>query len=101
MLFHPLAAFLSGVAAAVELCSEPFYIISSTRLEFGRRAGIDTAAMITKCLVTLVLVSRTGMAPALVFAAAQLAFAAVVLAGYAAYGRQLWRQVRFHMPLCG
>jgi oligosaccharide translocation protein RFT1 len=82
-----------GVAAIVELLSEPLYIISSTRLEFGRRARIDTAAMITKCLVTLVLVMRTSITPALVFAAAQLAFSGVVLLGYARYGLQLWRQV--------
>lgn len=77
----------------IELLSEPLYIISSTRLEFGRRASIDTAAMITKCLVTLALVSRTAMAPALVFAAAQLAFSGVVLAGYLRYGLQLLQQV--------
>lgn len=77
----------------IELCSEPLYIISSTRLEFGRRASIDTAAMITKCLVTLVLVMRTPLAPALVFAAAQLAFSGVVLVGYARYGLHLWKQV--------
>lgn len=77
----------------VELLSEPLYIISSTRLEFGRRASIDTAAMITKCLVTLVMVMRTSITPALVFAAAQLAFSGVVLLGYARYGLQLWRQV--------
>jgi hypothetical protein len=49
--------------------------------------------MITKCLVTLVLVMWTGMEPALVFAAAQLAFSGVVLLGYARYGLQLWLQV--------
>ena len=49
--------------------------------------------MICKCLVTLLLVSRTALAPALPFAAAQLAFSGVVLAGYAAYGWQLWQQV--------
>jgi hypothetical protein len=77
----------------LELLAEPFYIISSTRLEFGRRASIDTAAMITKCVVTLALVMRTALAPALVFAAAQLAFAGVVLLGYLRYGLMLWQQV--------
>lgn len=78
----------------IELCSEPLYIISSTRLEFGRRASIDTAAMISKCLVTLALVTKTRMAPALVFAVAQLAFSGVILLGYLRYGLQLWKQVR-------
>jgi oligosaccharide translocation protein RFT1 len=87
------AAPAAGVAAMIELCAEPLYIISSTRLEFGTRASIDTAAMISKCLVTLLLVSRTGLAPALAFAAAQLVFSGVVLAGYGRYGLQLWRQV--------
>lgn len=77
----------------IELCSEPLYIISSTRLEFGRRASIDTAAMISKCLVTLALVTRTHMAPALVFAVAQLAFSGIILLGYLRYGLQLWQQV--------
>lgn len=81
----------------IELLSEPLYIISSTRLEFGRRASIDTAAMITKCLVTLGLVMRSSLAPALVFAAAQLAFSAVVLLGYLRYGLQLWQQVMRHV----
>lgn len=84
----------AGTAAMIELCSEPLYIISSARLEFGRRASIDTAAMITKCLVTLAMVMKTAVAPALIFAAAQLAFSAVVLVGYARYGLQLWQQVR-------
>ena len=77
----------------IELLSEPLYIISATRLEFGRRAGIDTAAMLTKCLLTLLLVRHTSLAPALVFAAAQLAFSGVVLLGYLRYGLQLWQQV--------
>jgi oligosaccharide translocation protein RFT1 len=83
----------TGVAALLELCSEPLYIISSTRLEFGRRAGIDTAAMITKCGVTLLLVLHSNLQPALVFAASQLAFSCVVLGGYLLYGAQLWSQV--------
>jgi hypothetical protein len=77
----------------LELCSEPLYIISSTRLEFGRRAGIETAAMITKCGVTLLLVLYSSLHPALVFAASQLAFSWVVLGGYLSYGAQLWSQV--------
>lgn len=77
----------------LELCSEPLYIISSTRLEFGRRAGIDTAAMISKCSVTLLLVSKTSLHPALIFAAAQLAFSGVVLLGYLMFGMQLLQKV--------
>lgn len=77
----------------LELLSEPLYIISSTRLEFGRRAAIDTAAMITKCSVTLALVTLLPeLHPALVFAAAQLAFAAVVLLGYGLYAVHLLQQ---------
>jgi hypothetical protein len=90
---YSLCYIATGVAALLELCSEPLYIISSTRLEFGRRAGIDTAAMIAKCGVTLLLVLYSSLHPALVFAASQLAFSCVVLGGYLMYGAQLWSQV--------
>jgi hypothetical protein len=40
---------------------------------------------------------RTALAPALVFAAAQLAFAGVVLLWYLRYGLMLWRQVRLRV----
>ncbi|KAF8057727.1 r [Scenedesmus sp. PABB004] len=83
------AVLVHGVAALLELCVEPLYIISATRLEFGRRAAIETAALLAKCGLTLVLVSRTALHPARVFAAAQLAYAGVVAASYAAYGLTL------------
>ncbi|WIA16227.1 hypothetical protein OEZ85_012938 [Tetradesmus obliquus] len=91
-LAYQQAVVAHGVAAVLELASEPLYIISSTRLEFGRRAGIETAAMITKCGVTLLLVLGSSLQPALVFGASQLAFSCVVLGGYMWYGAQLWAQ---------
>jgi hypothetical protein len=84
------------MAALLELASEPFYIVASTKLQFGLRAGIDTTAMIAKCGLTLALIHLGGASwpPALVFAAGQLAFAGVVAAGYGAYGVVLMLQVR-------
>lgn len=85
----------------LELAAEPLYIIAATRLQFGLRASIDTAAMLAKCGLTLALVLHGGTAhPAAVFGAAQLAFGGVVLLGYSAYALQLLRQVRACMRIC-
>lgn len=72
----------------MEVLSEPLYILASTRLLFGLRVGVETAAMTAKGLLTLALVRQhTGgsMPPALAFSWGQLAYAGVTLAGYAAY----------------
>lgn len=67
------------------MLSEPLYILAAARLLFGLRVGVETAAMTAKGLVTLGLVRRPGFPPAIAFSWAQLAYAAVTLAGYAAY----------------
>lgn len=74
------------MAALVELLAEPFYILASVHLRFGPRVAIDALSTATKGAVTLLLVSRGAMAPALAFSVAQLLYAAVVLVGYWAYG---------------
>jgi oligosaccharide translocation protein RFT1 len=84
----------AGVAAVVELLAEPFYIIASTQLRFGLRAGIDTAAMMLRGAVTLALLLQTRMSPAAVFSAAQLAFAGTYFLGYLAFAAALYTQVR-------
>lgn len=78
----------------MELASEPFYIIASTQLRFGLRAGIDTAALLLRGGVTLGLMLRGGLPPALAFSAAQLASAGVILAGYLAFAAGLAAKVR-------
>lgn len=82
-----------GIAAIIELLAEPFYIIASTQLRFGLRAGIDTAAMMLRGALTLALLLHTRLPPALVFSAAQLAFAGVYLLGYLLFAAVLAAQV--------
>ncbi|GBF96551.1 hypothetical protein Rsub_09134 [Raphidocelis subcapitata] len=86
---YRLAVVLHGVAAMIELAAEPFYIIASAQLRFGLRAAVDTAAMLLRGALTLALLLQGRLPPALVFSAAQLAFAGVTLAGYLAFGAQL------------
>ncbi|KAI8466551.1 MAG: Rft protein-domain-containing protein [Monoraphidium minutum] len=83
------AVVLHGIAAVLELFAEPFYIIASTQLRFGLRAGVDTAALMLRGSVTLALLATTRLPPALVFSAAQLAFAGVYLVGYMAFAAVL------------
>ena len=99
----PLPAYLApapapaGLAAFVEVLSEPLYILASTRLLFGLRVGVETAAMTAKGVLTLALVRHSpgSMPPAIAFSWGQLAYAGVTLAGYAAYFLpQLLRAVR-------
>ena len=75
----------TGVAAFVESLSEPFYILAATRMLFTLRVAVETAAMSARGLVTLALVQRPGLPPAIAFSWAQLAYATVTLGGYAAY----------------
>lgn len=84
-LAAPLACPPAGVAAFVEALAEPFYILAACRLLFGLRVGVETAAMGAKGLLTLALVRHPGYPPALAFSWAQLAYAGITLAGYAAY----------------
>jgi uncharacterized membrane protein YgcG len=46
---------LHGLAAAVELAVEPVQVAATARLELGLRAGIESAAAVSRCLVTLAL----------------------------------------------
>ena len=59
------------------------------------RAGVDTSALLVKSGLTLLLVSRTNLEPALVFSLAQIAFALVTLLAYAAFtGPEVLRSLR-------
>ena len=82
----PLPHLLTGMAAFVELCAEPLYILGATRRLFGLRVGVETAATSVKGLLTLALLRHfPALPPALAFSWAQLAYAGVTLGGYAAY----------------
>ena len=59
------------------------------------RAGVDTSALLVKSGLTLLLVSRTNLEPALVFSLAQIASALVTLLAYAAFtGPEVLRSLR-------
>ena len=59
------------------------------------RAGVDTSALLVKSGLTLLLVSRTNLEPALVFSLAQIASALVTLLAYAAFtGPEVIRSLR-------
>jgi hypothetical protein len=49
------------------------------------RAGVDTASLLAKSGLTLLLVSLTDMDPALVFSLAQIAFSLVTLLSYGVF----------------
>ncbi len=85
---RPRPPTAAGVAAVVELLSEPLYILAAVNLRFRLRALLDSAALTAKALLTLLLVAglagprARALPPAIVFSAAQLAFALTTLVGY-------------------
>eukprot|EP00877_Chromochloris_zofingiensis_P005176 jgi/Chrzof1/1465/Cz10g08270.t1 len=87
-----------GVAAFIELCTEPLYIVASAQFKFGLRVLIETIAMVSKCLLTLLLVLSSNQPPALIFAWAQLVFAAITMLGYGLYGITLLQQGEMRWP---
>ena len=70
-----------GVAAVIELLSEPVQLLAQVDLRFKLRMWAETAATTLKCVVTYALLVR-GAAPESVFSAAQLAYAGAVCALY-------------------
>ncbi|GLI64837.1 hypothetical protein VaNZ11_008131 [Volvox africanus] len=96
--YYREAVLMHGIAAVLELLAEPFYILASVHLMFRSRVAVEFAATLTKSLVTLGLLSsrrlRHRLPPALTFSAAQLAMAAVVMAGYWAVGLRLMAKGR-------
>lgn len=86
---HPLKPLFCpcpGIAAFLELVAEPLYILATTRLLFGLRVGVETVATVAKGVVLLALVrGSSGTPPAIAFSWAQTAYAAAILAGYAAF----------------
>lgn len=89
--YYREAVLLHGLAAVVELLAEPFYILASVHLLFKVRVAVEFASTLAKSVLTLLLVSRTRLPPALVFSWAQLALAIAVLLGYGTFGLRLLR----------
>ncbi len=79
-----------GVAAYIELLSEPLYLLSQAQQHFHLRARAETAATLTKTLTTLILLQTHATAPILAFCWAQVAFGiATVVVFVRAYGYAL------------
>jgi oligosaccharide translocation protein RFT1 len=78
-----------GLAALVELASEPLFVLAQLDARQDLRLRAEGAAVVVRAVVTVGLLARAGETLALVaFAAGQLGYAAVLLLAYgAAYGR--------------
>lgn len=69
----------TGIAAFIELASEPLYLLSQAQLRFDLRARAETAATLTKTLTTLALLHTRATAPILACCWAQVAFGGATL----------------------
>lgn len=74
MLFPPSHGMhgFPGAAALLELLSEPLYILAQSRLLFKLRVAVETSAIVSKALLTLSLLHRTGIQPAIALSWAQV-----------------------------
>ncbi|KAI1455596.1 Rft-1-domain-containing protein [Annulohypoxylon moriforme] len=88
-----IALRIYGLAAIVELLSEPAFVILQYRLRFGPRAAAESIATFLRCLVTFGAANwawkqglEIGVLP---FALGQLAYGFGLLAVYMWYGAQL------------
>ncbi|KAI1430611.1 Rft-1-domain-containing protein [Xylaria sp. CBS 124048] len=84
---------LYGIAALVELLSEPAFVVLQHRLRFGPRATAESIATFLRCLVTFAVANwgwkkslELGVLP---FALGQLAYGVGLLCVYAWYGSSL------------
>ncbi|KAI1104370.1 Rft-1-domain-containing protein [Jackrogersella minutella] len=88
-----VALRIYGLAAIVELLSEPAFIILQYRLRFGPRAAAESIATFSRCIVTFGAANwawRQGIeSGVLPFALGQLAYGVGLLAVYIWYGYQL------------
>jgi oligosaccharide translocation protein RFT1 len=83
-IFHQ-AIIMQGVAAFIEILSEPLYILATVRLLFGVRVACEALATVAKNAITLGLLLHWKIAPALAFSWGQLGYSVVTLVGFSAY----------------
>ncbi|KND94939.1 Oligosaccharide translocation protein RFT1 [Tolypocladium ophioglossoides CBS 100239] len=93
--------YLYGVAAMVELLSEPCFVLMQTRLRFGTRAAAESAATFVRCIVVFgsaVWASTRGVdVGVLPFALGQLASGVALLVVYLVSGRGLAAALGFSL----
>ncbi|XP_059638370.1 uncharacterized protein LOC132280213 [Cornus florida] len=71
------AILINGFACIAELLAEPFYILSQNLLLLKLRLMVETAATLLRCMTTYILIiKRTDMEKAIVFALTQTAYGA-------------------------
>jgi len=90
-----------GIAALVELLSEPAFVVLQHRLRFGPRAAAESIATFLRCLITFVAANwgwrqslDLGVLP---FALGQLAYGFGLLAVYTWYGAGLAKAEGFSL----
>ncbi|KAJ6443459.1 oligosaccharide translocation protein RFT1, variant [Purpureocillium lavendulum] len=92
---------LYGVAAVVELLSEPCFVLMQTRLRFGTRAAAESVATFVRCFVVFgsaLLAARRGLdLGVLPFALGQLAYGVALLLVYLVAGRGLASSLGFSL----
>jgi oligosaccharide translocation protein RFT1 len=85
--------WLYGIAAMVELLSEPCFVLMQTRLQFGTRAAAESIATFLRCIVVFgsaVGASKKGLdIGVLPFALGQLSYGIALLLVYLASGYRL------------
>ncbi|ERS98382.1 oligosaccharidyl-lipid flippase family [Sporothrix schenckii 1099-18] len=102
--------YLYAFASAIELLSEPAFVVLQLRLQFGARAAAESVATVLRCATTLgaaVLATRLGdgrgtagrgiVLGVLPFALGQLAYGVGLLAVYAWHGASLARRDGFSL----
>lgn len=94
---------LYGLAAMVELLSEPCFVLMQTRLQFGTRAAAESVATFLRCAVVFgsaVWASRRGLdLGVLPFALGQLTYGVALLAVYTFAGYRLASSMGFSVFL--
>jgi len=92
---------LYGIAAVVELLSEPCFVLMQTRLRFGTRAAAESAATFIRCFVVFgsaLFATRRGVdLGVLPFALGQLAYGVVLLLVYLVAGQGLASSLGFSL----
>ena len=86
-----VSLYIYGLAAVLELVSEPAFVVMQTRLQFGTRATAESVATFLRCVVTLTSAAwganrDLGVLP---FALGQLSYGVGLLAVYARHGAGL------------
>ena len=77
-----LAPLPAGLAAFLELCSEPLYILATSQLKFRLRMAAEAAAAVARGGLTLWLLRAGSVHPAMALTLGQMAYAAVLLGVY-------------------